>query len=75
MTRKSLSGWKPMKVLIRKAVAQGWKVTQTGHGFKWLPPAGDEGANVTPIFSSATPSDHRALKNHIARMRKAGFQS
>ena len=28
----------------------------------------------TTIFFSGTPSDHRAIKNFIARMRRGGFQ-
>lgn len=68
MTRKSASGLPAMKALIRKAAGQGWQVVRGGHGLKWKPPG-----DGPVIFSSATPSDHRAWRNHLSLMKKAGF--
>jgi hypothetical protein len=55
--------------LAKRAAAQGWKIKHTrGDHVVWVAPNGKK------LYSAATPSDVRALKNHLARMRKAGFR-
>ena len=53
--------------LRRVVVEQGWVVEtrRSGH-LAWKPPKG------SPYFSSATPSDHRALMNLKAALRRLG---
>jgi hypothetical protein len=59
---------KYLKELERKARAQGWRVEKRNH-LKWFAPDGR-----TMIVSGGTESDHRALQNTLARMRRAGFR-
>jgi len=58
---------KYLKDLMRKAKAQGWRVEVASH-MKWYSPDGR-----TIIVTGHSESDHRALKNTLARMRRAGF--
>lgn len=58
---------KYLKELVRKAERQGWRVEQHKH-IKWFAPDGR-----TVIITGCTESDGRALKNTLARMRRAGF--
>jgi hypothetical protein len=56
---------------MAEARRQGWRVEQTGKSsrhLKWYSPDGK-----AVIVSSSTPSDHRAIKNHLALLRRAGF--
>jgi RNA 3'-terminal phosphate cyclase len=63
-----MSGKKDMQQLARKAERQGWTVVITGGThIKWTSPAGEK------VFSSYSPSDHRAIKNTITNLRKKGF--
>lgn len=58
-----------LKRLIRFARKEGWEVERTRGGhLAFKPPGGGR-----PIVTSNTPSDTRAVKNHIARLRKAGL--
>ena len=59
---------KYLKELARKAESQGWRV-QKGNHLKWFAPDGR-----TLIVTGCTESDHRALKNTLSRMRRAGFR-
>ena len=51
----------------RAAVQQGWRVERRGKHRAWHAPRGGI------VVSSVTPSDHRALRNHLALMRRFGF--
>lgn len=60
---------KELDQLRRLAVAQGWRVVRTNKDhYKWYAPDGK-----TMVVSGSTPSDHRAIKNQKALMRRAGF--
>ena len=59
---------KDWKQLRKRAEEQGWRVVATmANHLKWIPPNGGQ-----ILFSGKTPSDCRALKNHIANMRRLG---
>lgn len=61
-----MSDWEQLKKLAER---QGWQVERTKRGhYKWFAPD-----NHTIIVSGSTISDHRAIKNQKARMRRAGF--
>jgi hypothetical protein len=53
----------------REAERQGWHIRPTRRGEMLLAPDG-----VTSVQWHHTPSDHRALNNTVAKMRKAGFE-
>lgn len=55
--------------LAQEARAQGWRVEETRGHLKWL------GPNGGVVISSSTPSDRRAIKNHVALLRRWGFKS
>ncbi len=59
---------KYLKELVRKARDQGWTVEKNKH-LKWYAPDGQ-----TLIITGFTESDHRALANTLARLRRAGFR-
>lgn len=51
------------------AAAQGWKIELTqGNHVRWTSPSG------RVIFSAASPSDHRAIRNTVAMLRREGFR-
>jgi predicted RNA binding protein YcfA (HicA-like mRNA interferase family) len=55
-----------LKQLLRQASACGWQVTRTRGGhWRLLRPNGGI------VVLSSTPSDHRALRNVRAQMRRA----
>jgi predicted RNA binding protein YcfA (HicA-like mRNA interferase family) len=55
--------------LAKQAKAQGWEIRRTrGDHLVWVAPNGRK------VYSSATPSDHRAVKNQRARLRRAGLK-
>jgi hypothetical protein len=56
--------------LVRLAEKQGFKVKEKKSGWMVLTPNG-QGA----VMIHKTPSDHRALKNELARLRRYGFES
>lgn len=58
------------KFIRKRAEAQGWRIIKgkrTSH-LRWLSPDGKH-----TIISSGSPSDWRAIKNHIALLRKGGY--
>ena len=59
---------KYLKELKRRAEAQGWRVEVANH-FRWFAPDGR-----TIIVTGSSESDGRALKNTLARMRRAGYR-
>ena len=46
---------------------QGWTIVQGGKHMKWISPTGET------FIQAVTASDHRAWRNHLARLRKAGL--
>jgi hypothetical protein len=46
----------------------GWRVEQTKNGWMLYPP----NKALAPVLIHRTESDHRALRNTLARLRKAG---
>jgi hypothetical protein len=58
------------KDLAKEAIRQGWRIEKTGHHIMWIPP--DKTKPL--VLSSGSPSDVRALKNHISLLRKSGFR-
>lgn len=54
--------------MIKAAERAGWTVERRHGGhLKWKSPTG------AVVFSASTPSDHRAIKNHMSLLRKAGL--
>lgn len=50
------------------AAQQGWTITLTAGGHvRWASPTG------AVVFSPTTPSDRRARRNTIARLRRSGL--
>jgi hypothetical protein len=68
MGSKTLS--KEARAIVRKAETQGFTVKEKKNGWMLLTPNG-QGA----VMIHKTPSDHRALKNELARLRRYGFKS
>jgi predicted RNA binding protein YcfA (HicA-like mRNA interferase family) len=63
------SAAKELKEVIKEAKRQGWRVTTTKRGhLQFYAP---DGENI--VTAAGTPSDHRALANLIARLRRHGF--
>lgn len=60
---------KEIRELIKALIAQGFTVSPTRNGHYTV--RDRNGGYVTTI--SGTPSDYRATKNAIARLRRAGF--
>jgi hypothetical protein len=58
------------RALVQEAEAQGFTVKEKKNGWMLLTPNG-QGA----VMIHKTPSDHRALKNELARLRRYGFKS
>ena len=54
---------------LRAATNQGWTQVPTRKGMQLIPPDPEK-----PIVQAhRTPSDHRALENLLAEMRRSGF--
>jgi hypothetical protein len=69
MSQPKLTSHKDMRKLIRQAEAQGWVVKYGGGGhLKFLAPGG--GIVVSP----GTASDYRSMRNHVALMKRLGFE-
>lgn len=64
-----MSTKKDFQSIRKSAEKQGFqvKLTNSGH-LKWYAPNG-----VDVIVSGSTESDPRGIKNHLARLRKAGY--
>lgn len=59
------------KKLFKEAERQGWRIEGGRKGqVKLIPP--DPTKQI--VFVHTTPSDHRAMKNTIAEMRRQGIQ-
>ena len=58
-----------IKDLLRDARERGWAVGLTKRGF-WVAPPDDTNDRV---FFHGTPSDHRAIKNTLAELRRRGW--
>jgi hypothetical protein len=57
------------KELLDAAKGQGWQViVRTNNHLAWVSPAGPK------VFSSRTPSDHRAIKNLKRDLKNNGMQ-
>jgi hypothetical protein len=54
---------------LRAAKDQGWIQVPTRKGMQLVPP--DPGRPIVQVHK--TPSDHRALRNLLAEMRRSGF--
>jgi hypothetical protein len=55
------------KAIVEALQAQGWRV-ESGKHYQAFSPDG-----TTIVTFARTPSDHRAIKNTIARLRRGGF--
>jgi len=55
-----------LKKLEREYRSKGWTITHTSRHTRWVPPD----PSLPVIYASATPSDHRALKNHRALLKR-----
>lgn len=62
---------KEFKELKSEAERQGWRVepTKSGH-WNFYPPDPTQGI----VNHAGTPSDHRAMKNTISRLKRAGLK-
>lgn len=57
--------------IVKEAERQGWTIERGRKGqLKLIPP--DPAKQI--VFVHGTPSDHRAIKNAIAEMRRQGLQ-
>lgn len=65
----SSAAQKRIAELRREAIRQGWRIIEGRH-LKWLPPDREAGIVVT----ARTPSDHRAIKNIEAELRRHGLE-
>lgn len=55
-----------VQVIAREYRKQGWRVTHTRRHLRFSPPGGGPF-----VIVACTPSDHRALKNIRARLKRA----
>lgn len=60
-------GHKRLKPLIDFAIGEGWTVVRTPGGHLKFTKQG-----LPPIYTGATAGDHRADRNALARLRRAG---
>lgn len=58
---------KDVRQIIELCQQHGWRVRHGKHWIVYSPIAGKR-----PVFIGSTPSDHRALLNIRARLRRAG---
>jgi hypothetical protein len=61
-------GSQEIEQLFRQLERQGWRVRWGSGHPKLLAPSGE------PVVMAASPSDHRAMKNLRARLRRAGAE-
>jgi len=57
------------KEIRRAAEQQGWRVEATKAGEMFYPPD----TLKPPVAAHGTPSDHRAIRNFLSRMRRSGL--
>lgn len=63
-----MSSKRDVQQLVREAEQQGWVILRTKNNhLKWLSPLGGI------VYSSSTPSDHRALENLRRDLRVYGL--
>lgn len=60
---------KEMKALIKKVQAQGFRVKELKSGWIIFP----RDKSLPGITAHKTPSDHRAMLNLLAHLKRAGF--
>lgn len=60
---------KSVRELLRHAEKQGWTTVDTGRALRLQAPDG-----IGQVTFHKTESDHRAMKNTIARLRRAGME-
>lgn len=60
---------KETREVVREAQRQGFRVKDTKSG--WLLFPNDK--SLPPVLVHKTPSDHRAWRNTLARLRRAGL--
>lgn len=60
---------KEIRPIAKAAKRQGWEIhgTRNSHNV-WISPDGRK------VYTSATPSDPRAMKNFLAELRRNGYQ-
>lgn len=62
---------KEITKLVKALEQQGWRVELRGSGhYMAFPP--DKARH--PVVFASTPSDHRALRNILARLRREGYK-
>jgi hypothetical protein len=54
--------------VAKNAIDQGWSIEQGRKHVKWYAPDG------ATVFTSLSPSCHRALLNHVSIMRRHGYK-
>jgi len=55
--------------IVKALTEQGWEIDGSGRHYKAYPPVKSEPFIVFP----KTPSDSRAIKNILSRLKKSGF--
>lgn len=63
------SAKKELKEIVKAAEQQGWRIKRGKGHYLFLAPDG-----VNKVTIAGTPSDHRALDNAIALLRKYGLK-
>lgn len=56
--------------LKREAIRQGWRIVQGRRHLKWYPADQD----MPFVVTSATPSDHRAIRNIRSDLKRSGLK-
>jgi len=64
-----MSSEKDSKNYLKAAVEQGWQLKETKKGLQLIPP--DPAKEIVTVHR--TPSDHRALTNVLAELRRQGL--
>lgn len=68
MSRRQKHGLQTMTDLVELVRAtEGWRVQETRSGWAFYPPKGPV------VHVHRTPSDWRALRNDVARLRRCGL--
>lgn len=61
---------KDMRQLVRQMRAQGWEVSRTrSDHLRFTSPDGH-----STVYAPSTPSDHRSIRNVVAKLRREGAQ-
>lgn len=66
---EATSNNKEIRILLKLARSQGWRIDGQGKHLRWFAPDG-----IGIVVTSATPSDHRALHNIKRDLRRAGLK-